>query len=73
MHNHEIRRGAPPPFACYFFAALGTRRICPDASRALSTAITSAMGSGVNSPERKSRICSARHAALAQQQAEFRR
>lgn len=37
-------------------AAFGTSLIAPAASRALSAAVTSASGSGVNSPERKSRI-----------------
>ena len=39
----------------YFEPGLGVSLIAPDASRALSTAMTSANGSGVNSPDRKSR------------------
>src|SRR6188768_2865705 len=52
------------PKACYFFftgaagAGRGTSLTVPAASRARSTAITSASGTGSNSPERKSRISS---------------
>ena len=54
----EYRR-PPPSRATTSRQASATSLIVPAASRAFSTAMTSASGSGVNSPERKSRICSA--------------